>query len=70
MSEQCGAEDKGTYEYFGNNTLSGLEDPDVALERPEALRLRLSDRKDCDSARSSDRNERYSVLSRRGWSEK
>lgn len=33
----------------------------------DALRLRLADRMDWDSARSRERNERNSCSSRRGW---
>ena len=44
--------------------LDGLDEREFALE--EALRFKLADRMDCDSAKSRDKKERYSITSRLG----
>lgn len=48
-------------------TFLALADLEGPLEPDEALRFRLAERMEFDSARSSERKERYSRLSRFGW---
>ena len=52
------------YEADGLDGLDGLDEREFPLE--EALRFRLADRMDCDSAKSRDKKERYSMTSRFG----
>jgi hypothetical protein len=47
-----------------SEVFSPLERVDVV---DETLRFKLAERRDCDSARSRDKNERYSDMSRCGW---
>lgn len=61
---------KRTYKHCESTALPAFDNPEVRLVALENLRLRLTDRSDCDSARSRERKDRNSDVSRLGWSVK